>query len=55
MLEKNPQRKKQERSGFAGFKLFLRSEIEKLVGNTKQLFDLLINQSEKYKADLLQG
>jgi argininosuccinate lyase len=36
-------------------KLFLRSEIEKLVGNTKDLFDLLIQQSEKYKADLLPG
>ena len=36
-------------------KLFLRSEIEKLVGNTKELFDLLITQSEKYKADLLPG
>jgi argininosuccinate lyase len=36
-------------------KLFLRSEIEKLVGNTKDLFDLLIQQSEKYKTDLLPG
>jgi argininosuccinate lyase len=36
-------------------KLFLRSEIEKLVGSTKQLFDLLIQQSEKYKDDLLPG
>jgi argininosuccinate lyase len=36
-------------------KLFLRSEIEKLVGNTKTLFDLLIAQSEKYKTDLLPG
>jgi argininosuccinate lyase len=36
-------------------KLFLRHEIEKLVGNTKDLFDLLIQQSEKYKADLLPG
>ncbi len=36
-------------------KLFLRSEIEKLVGNTKDFFDLLIQQSEKYKADLLPG
>jgi argininosuccinate lyase len=36
-------------------KLFLRSEIEKLTGNTKELFDLLIAQSEKYKADLLPG
>lgn len=36
-------------------KLFLRSEIEKLVGNTKGFFDLLIQQSEKYKGDLLPG
>ena len=36
-------------------KLFLRSEIEKLVTNTKDLFDLLIEQSEKYKDDLLPG
>ncbi len=36
-------------------KLFLRSEIEKLVISTKDLFDLLIEQSEKYKADLLPG
>jgi argininosuccinate lyase len=36
-------------------KLFLRSEIEKLVGNTKEFFDLLIQQSEKYKTDLLPG
>ena len=36
-------------------KLYLRSEIEKLVFNTKDLFDLLIQQSEKYKADLLPG
>lgn len=36
-------------------KLFLRSEIEKLVDNTKELFDLLITQSEKYKGDLLPG
>jgi len=36
-------------------KLFLRSEIEKLVINTKQFFDLLIGQSEKYKNDLLPG
>ncbi len=36
-------------------KLFLRSEIEKLVGTTKELFDLLIQQSEKYKDDLLPG
>ncbi|MEP7238883.1 MAG: argininosuccinate lyase [Ferruginibacter sp.] len=36
-------------------KLFLRAEIEKTVINTKQLFDLLITQSEKYKDDLLPG
>ena len=36
-------------------KLFLRNEIEKLVGNTKDFFDLLILQSEKYKDDLLPG
>ncbi len=36
-------------------KLFLRSEIEKLVTGTKDLFDLLIEQSEKYKDDLLPG
>ncbi len=36
-------------------KLFLRSEIEKLVLSTKALFDLLIQQSEKHKDDLLPG
>jgi argininosuccinate lyase len=36
-------------------KLYLRSEIEKLVFNTKDFFDLLIQQSEKYKDDLLPG
>jgi argininosuccinate lyase len=36
-------------------KLYLRNEIEKLVGNTKDFFDLLIQQSEKYKGDLLPG
>jgi argininosuccinate lyase len=36
-------------------KLFLRSEIEKLVGSTTAFFDLLIKQSEKYKTDLLPG
>jgi argininosuccinate lyase len=36
-------------------KLYLRSEIEKLVVNTKDFFDLLIQQSEKYKDDLLPG
>jgi argininosuccinate lyase len=36
-------------------KLFLRSEIEKLVHSTKEFFDLLIAQSEKHKDDLLPG
>jgi argininosuccinate lyase len=36
-------------------KLFLRSEIEKTITNTKALFDLLIAQSEKHKDDLLPG
>ena len=36
-------------------KLFLRSEIEKLVITTKEFFDLLLQQSEKYKDDLLPG
>ena len=36
-------------------KLFLRSEIEKLVLSTKALFDLLIQQSEKHKDDFLPG
>lgn len=36
-------------------KLFLRSEIEKLVGTTKEFFDLLMQQSDKYKDDLLPG
>ena len=36
-------------------KLYLRSEIERLVINTKDFFDLLIQQSEKYKGDLLPG
>ncbi|HMI79007.1 MAG TPA: argininosuccinate lyase [Ferruginibacter sp.] len=36
-------------------KLFLRDEIEKLVITVKELFDLLIEQSEKYKNDLLPG
>jgi len=36
-------------------KLFLRSEIEKLVLSTKALFDLLIQQIEKHKDDLLPG
>jgi argininosuccinate lyase len=36
-------------------KMYLRSQIEKLVVNTKQFFDLLIKQSETYKNDLLPG
>jgi argininosuccinate lyase len=36
-------------------KLFLRSEIEKLVQIVKAFFDLLIQQSEKHKDDLLPG
>ena len=36
-------------------KLFLRSEIEQLVLSVRSLFDLLIEQSEKYKNDLLPG
>lgn len=36
-------------------KLYMRGEIEKLVVSTKELFDLLIAQSEKYKDDLLPG
>lgn len=36
-------------------KLFLREEIFQIVEETKQLFDLLIAQSEKYKAHLLPG
>ncbi|MBS1626602.1 MAG: argininosuccinate lyase [Bacteroidetes bacterium] len=36
-------------------KLFLRSELEKLVTNIQPFFQLLINQSEKYKNDLLPG
>ena len=36
-------------------KLFLRDEIEKTVALTKELFNLLITQSEKYKNDLLPG
>ncbi|MEO6720218.1 MAG: argininosuccinate lyase, partial [Ferruginibacter sp.] len=36
-------------------KLFLRSEIEKLVGAANELFSLLMQQSEKYKDDLLPG
>ena len=36
-------------------KLYLRSEIEKVVHAVKTLFDLLIEQSEKYKDHLLPG
>lgn len=36
-------------------KLFLRSEIQELALETKDLFDLLVTQSEKYKAHLLPG
>lgn len=36
-------------------KLYLRDQIEKLVTDTKELFDLLISLSEKHKADLLPG
>ncbi|MEJ7587947.1 MAG: argininosuccinate lyase [Ferruginibacter sp.] len=36
-------------------KLFFRNEIEKLVGTTRELFQLLVLQSEKYKDDLLPG
>ncbi|MEO5782518.1 MAG: argininosuccinate lyase [Ginsengibacter sp.] len=36
-------------------KLYLRSEIEKIVVATKDFFNLLIQQSEKFKDDLLPG
>jgi argininosuccinate lyase len=36
-------------------KLFLRAEIEKLVTNSRSLFDLLITQSNTYKEHLLPG
>ncbi|MEO8854012.1 MAG: lyase family protein, partial [Ginsengibacter sp.] len=36
-------------------KLFLRNEIEELVRIVNDFFDLLIAQSEKFKADLLPG
>lgn len=36
-------------------KLFLRHELEMLVKEVKSLFDLLIKQSEQYKAHLLPG
>lgn len=36
-------------------KLYLRSQIENTVNNTKTFFDLLISLSEKHKQDLLPG
>lgn len=36
-------------------KLFLRAEIEQVVSEVKNLFDLLLTQSEKYKDHLLPG
>ena len=36
-------------------KLFLRSEIEKLVNSVQSFFDLLIKKSEEHKEDLLPG
>lgn len=36
-------------------KLYMRSRIENIVHEVKELFDLLITQSEKYKDDLLPG
>lgn len=36
-------------------KLFIRAKIEEIVFSIKQLFDLLINQSEKYKNILIPG
>lgn len=36
-------------------KLFIRNEIQLLVGEIKELFDLLQQQSETYKKDLLPG
>jgi argininosuccinate lyase len=36
-------------------KLFLRSEIDEIVSESKNLFDLLITQSKRYKDDLLPG
>lgn len=38
-----------------GLKLFLRNEIQELVGKIKELFDLLIALSEKHKDTLLPG
>lgn len=36
-------------------KLYLRAEIEGIVESTSNLFELLMSQSEKYKADLMPG
>jgi len=36
-------------------KLFLRNEIKKITGDVKLLFDLLLQQSEKYQQHLLPG
>ncbi len=36
-------------------KLFLRAEIEELVQSTTSLFDVLVAQAEKHKADLMPG
>jgi argininosuccinate lyase len=36
-------------------KLYLRFELEQIVQETKSVFDLLLEQSEKYKAHLLPG
>lgn len=36
-------------------KLFMRDELEKLVGSVRELFDLLITQSEKFKDFLFPG
>ena len=36
-------------------KLFIRSEIQSIVAEVSELFDLLISLSEKHKADLLPG
>lgn len=36
-------------------KLYLRFELEQIVQETKSVFDLLLQQSEKYKAHLLPG
>lgn len=36
-------------------KLFLRDEIEQVVQEVKELFDLLVSQSDKYKEHLLPG